>query len=100
MAQLPEGVPEQLQALQAKLLEAQKELAAQTIQGSAGKGGVVVTITGDQKCVSVEITEDFYQTNNKKTLQEVTKAALNEALEASRKIAANRLSPYSPDLKK
>lgn len=98
MSQLPEGAAEKLQALQEKLLAAQKELAKETVQGSAGNGGITITITGEQKCVEVKIDAEFYANNDANVMQEVTKAALNQALEESRRLAANRLSPYSPDL--
>ena len=57
------GMMQQIQRLQQQLAEAQAQLAQETVTASSGGGAVKVTITGDQKCQSVEISpgllEDF-----------------------------------------
>jgi hypothetical protein len=98
-SQLPEGVGEQLQALQEKLLEAQKELANETVTATAGGGVVKITLTGDQRCTEVQIDPDALKDADAEILADLVKAALNKALEDSRNLAADRLSPYAPNLK-
>ena len=46
---------QQLQRLQQQMAEAQEKLAQETVTATAGGGAVKVTMTGDQKCQSVEI---------------------------------------------
>ena len=42
-------------ALQQQMAEAQEKLAVESVSATAGGGAVKVTMTGDQKCQSVEI---------------------------------------------
>ena len=49
------GMMQQLQRLQQQMAEAQEKLAQETVTATAGGGAVKVTMTGDQKCQSVEI---------------------------------------------
>ncbi|MDH5605689.1 MAG: YbaB/EbfC family nucleoid-associated protein [Anaerolineae bacterium] len=96
---LPEGVGSQLENLQKKLLEAQEELAKATVSGTAGGGAVKITLTGDQRCTEVAISPEALAETDGELLQEMVKAALNQALENSRMMAAEHLSPLSPNLK-
>jgi hypothetical protein len=96
---LPEGVGEQLQALQEKLLQAQKELANETVTATAGGGVIKVTLTGDQRCTEVVIDSELLKEADADMLADLVMTALNKALEDSRKLAADRLSPYAPNLK-
>lgn len=96
---LPDGVGSQLETLQKKLLEAQDELAKATVTGIAVGGAVKITLTGDQKCTQVEITPAALKEADAKMLQEMIKLALNHALDESRNLAADFLSPLSPNLK-
>ncbi len=49
----------QLQKMQQQLAEAQAKLAEETVTSTAGGGAIKVTMTGDQKCRSVEINPEF-----------------------------------------
>lgn len=93
---LPKGMAEQLQALQAQLMAAQEELAAEEVTGTAGGGVVRITLTGDQRCTAVEITPELLKEDDAEMLQDLVQAALNQALEDSRGLAADRLTPLSP----
>ena len=98
-SQLPKGVGEQLQALQEKLLQAQKELANETVSATAGGGAVKITLTGDQRCTEVVIDPEALKDADAQMLADLVMTALNKALEESRNLAAERLSPYAPNLK-
>lgn len=93
---LPKGMAEQLQALQAQLMAAQEELAAEEVTGTAGGGAVKVTLTGDQRCTAVEIASGLLEEGDAEMLQDLIRAALNQALDESRQMAADRLTPLSP----
>ena len=44
------GMMQQIQKLQEQLVQAQEQLAQETVSYSAGGGAIKVVMTGDQKC--------------------------------------------------
>jgi DNA-binding YbaB/EbfC family protein len=94
----PQGMMQQLQQLQEQLLAAQEQLAEETISGSAGGGAVKITVTGDQRCVDVEIAPDLLEDVDAEMLQDMILAAFNTALDESRNLAADRLGPLAGGL--
>jgi len=101
MAKIPkitDGFGKQIQELQKKLLAAQEELAEMTVTGNAGGKAVQVTVTGDQKCVGVKINPKLLQDADAEKLQDLVQEAVNNALDASRKMAAKKLGPFTPKL--
>jgi len=96
--QNPMGMMGQLQKLQEQLLAAQNQLAEETVSGTAGGGAVKVVVTGDQKCQSVEIDGDLLKEGDTEMVQDLLVVAFNNALEASRELAADRLGPLAGGL--
>lgn len=96
LPKLPKGMAEQLQALQQQLMAAQDELAGEEVTGTAGGGAVKITLTGDQRCTAVEIDPGVLNDADPGMLGDLVLAALNQALEESRSLAADRLNPLSP----
>ena len=94
----PMGMMQQIQQMQQQMLEAQNKLAEETITGSAGGGVVKVTVTGDQVCTKVEIAKELLADGDVDLLQDLVMAATNGALEASRKLAQDRLGPMASGL--
>lgn len=92
------GMLKQLRQMQADLVKAQKELARETVVGEAGKGAVKVSMTGDQKVTGIEIDSNLVDTSDTRKLGELTKEAMNKALDASRELAKERLGPLSQGL--
>lgn len=95
---LPKAMLEQLQLLQQLLLSAQAELADVTVTGTSGGGAVKVTLTGNQRCVEVSIDPELLKEPDAEMLQDLMMTAMNKALEESRNMAAERLTPLSADL--
>lgn len=89
---------QQLQQMQEKVLQAQNDLAEETVEGSAGGGAVRVVVTGDQRCNTVEIDRELLKSGDAEMLQDLILAAFNNALEASRELALERLGPLSGGL--
>jgi DNA-binding YbaB/EbfC family protein len=85
--------------MQANMAKAQEELAAATVEGSAGGGAVVVILTGTQECRSVRIAKDAVDPNDVETLQDLVLAAYTDALKKSRELAAQRLGSVTGGLK-
>ncbi len=89
---------QQIQRLQEQLAQAQAELAEQTVTATAGGGAIKVTMTGDQKCRSVEISADLLKDADAEMLQDLVLSAVNMALEQSRQMASERLGPLTGGL--
>ena len=96
--QNPMGMMGQLQKLQEQLQVAQDQLAEETVTGTAGGGAVKVVVTGDQKCRSIEIDGDLLKEGDVEMVQDLLVVAFNSALDASRKLAADRLGPLAGGL--
>jgi hypothetical protein len=92
------GMMQQLQKLQEQLAQAQEALAQETVNYSAGGGAIKVTMTGDQKCLSVEIDPELLKDADVEMLQDLVLTAVNGALDASRTLAAERMGPLAGGL--
>lgn len=89
------GMMQQIQRLQQQLAEAQSKLALETVTASSGGGAVKVTMTGDQKCQSVEFSPELLREADADMLQDLILSAVNLALDQSRALAAERLGPLA-----
>ncbi len=96
--QNPMGMMGQIQKLQEQLQQAQAQLAEETVDYTAGGGAVKVVMTGDQRCLSIEVAPAVLEENDVDMLQDLLLAAVNGALEASRNLAMERLGPLSGGL--
>ena len=92
------GMMAQLQKMQQQLAEAQARLAEETVTATAGGGAIKVTVTGDQKCKSVEINSEFLKDMDAEMLQDLILSAVNMALDQSRALAEQRLGPLAGGL--
>ncbi len=92
------GMMQQIQKLQEQLVQAQEQLAQETVDYSAGGGAIKVVMTGDQKCQSVTIDPELLKDLDVEMLQDLVLAAVNGALEASRALASERLGPLAGGL--
>jgi len=92
------GMMQQIQKLQEQLVQAQEQLAQETVDYSAGGGAIKVIMTGDQKCKSVEIDPELLKDVDVEMLQDLVLAAINGALDASRALASERLGPLAGGL--
>ncbi|HEY6204234.1 MAG TPA: YbaB/EbfC family nucleoid-associated protein [Candidatus Limnocylindria bacterium] len=85
--------------MQANMAKAQEELAAATVEGTAGGGAVVVVLTGTQDVRSIKIQKDAVDPDDVETLQDLVLAAFTDALKKSRELAAQRLGGVTGGLK-
>ena len=92
------GMMQQLQRLQQQMTEAQEKLAQETVMATAGGGAVKVTMTGDQKCQSVEIDPTLLKDADAEMLQDLVLTAVNLALDKSRELQEQRLGPLAGGL--
>jgi len=91
----PKDMMGQLQKLQEQLQKTQEELAEETVTATSGGGAVSVTVTGDQRCTTVEIDPAILEDADAEMIQDMLLAAFNSALDKSRELAAERLGPLT-----
>ncbi|MBE3068134.1 MAG: YbaB/EbfC family nucleoid-associated protein [Chloroflexi bacterium] len=92
------GMMQQLQRMQQQMAEAQEHLAQETVTATAGGGAVKVTMTGDQKCQSVEIDPALLKDADAEMLQDLVLTAVNLALEKSRELQEQVMGPLAGGL--
>ena len=89
------GMLQQLQRLQQQMAEAQESLAQETVTATVGGGAVRVTMSGDQKCRSVEIDPELLKNAEQEMLQDLVLSAVNLALDQSRELQRKSLGPLA-----
>ncbi|MBL8050698.1 MAG: YbaB/EbfC family nucleoid-associated protein [Anaerolineales bacterium] len=92
------GMMQQLQKMQKQMEEAQAKLAEETVSATAGGGAIKVTMTGDQKCKSVEISPEFLKDADAEMLQDMVLSAVNMALDESRALQEKLMGPLAGGL--
>ena len=92
------GMMNQLQRLQEQLQETQAKLADEIVSATAGGGAVTVSVTGDQRCTSVVIDPELIKDGDVEMIQDLVLTAVNNALDKSREMAAERLGPLATGL--
>ncbi len=85
----------QIQKLQEQMEAAQEELKDETVTASAGGGVVKVSMTGDQRCKSVEISPELLEDADAEMLQDLILSAVNLALDQSRELQSQKMGPLS-----
>jgi len=89
----------QAQELQAKLVKAQEELAEATVEASSGGGAVKVTVTGQQKILSIKIAPEAINPDDAELLEDLVLTAVSEAITKSQELAAERLGKLTGGFK-
>ena len=75
------GMMKKVQEMQAKMQEMQKELENKTVEAESGGGMVKVTMNGKQVVQSINIDPSLLSEDEKEVLEDLIKAALNQAKE-------------------
>jgi DNA-binding YbaB/EbfC family protein len=77
--------------MQAQMAQAQEELAAQTVEASAGGGMVKVKATGAGEIVEVKISPEAIDPDDPEMLEDLVLAAVNEALRNAQDLMQSKL---------
>jgi DNA-binding YbaB/EbfC family protein len=85
------GMAQQLQKLQQEMLATQEALGDEVVEVTAGGGAISVAITGHQRIQSITIDPEVVDPDDVEMLQDLIVAAINEAIEKSQNMAAERL---------
>ena len=89
---------QQLQKLQQQIETTQAQLAEETVTATVGGGAVKIMVTGDQRCVSVDLDASLLEEGDVEMLQDLLLTAINSGLDQSREMAADRLGPLASGL--
>lgn len=81
----------QVQQMQAKMAQAQEELANETVEASAGGGMVTVVISGALEIREVRISPEAVDPDDVEMLQDLVLAATNEAIRSAQELAQKKL---------
>lgn len=85
------GMAQQLQKMQEEMVKAQETLADETVEVAAGGGMVTIVITGHQRVRAIDIKPEVVDPEDIEMLQDLLVAAVNQAIEQSQAMAAERL---------
>jgi DNA-binding YbaB/EbfC family protein len=89
----------QVQKLQEEMLKTQESLGEETITATAGGGAVTVVMTGQQRIQSISIAPEVVDPDDVEMLEDLVTAAVNEALQKSQELAAQRMSALTGGLR-
>ena len=85
------NIMKQAQKMQAKMAKVQEELKSEELEASAGGGTVKVQITGDLVIKSITIDPTAVDPDDVELLQDMTTAAVNEAIRAAQELSQRRM---------
>ncbi len=100
-ASRPGGRPDmrqQIQRLQEQMLQTQEALGEETVSVTAGGGAITVVMTGHQRVESILIEPEVVDPEDIEMLQDLVVAAVNEAIEQSQAMAAERMGALTGGL--
>lgn len=83
-----------LQKMQQDMAEAQESLEQETVEVSVGGGAIKIVITGHQRIQSIEVNPDVIDVDDEEwvtDLQDLLVAAVNQSIEQSQSMAAERM---------
>ncbi len=81
----------QVQEMQAKMAQAQEELATETVEASVGGGMVTVVVSGALELREVHISPEAVDPDDVEMLQDLVLAAVNEGMRAAQELAQKKL---------
>ncbi|HEY2296623.1 MAG TPA: YbaB/EbfC family nucleoid-associated protein [Jatrophihabitans sp.] len=85
----------QAQKMQRDLLAAQEEIAAATVEGSAGGNLVTATMTGAGELTGLTINPSVVDPDDVETLQDLVVAAVRAAKDNADELAAAKMGPMA-----
>lgn len=91
----------QIQKMQDDMQAAQQALETETVEVSVGGGAITVVITGHQRVQDIRINKDLLDLEDEEwlnDLQDLLVAAMNQAVEQSQIMAAERMEAITGGL--
>ena len=91
-------IMKQAQMMQQKMAKLQEEAAQRTAEASAGGGAVTAVVSGKYQILSLTIQKDAVDPEDVEMLQDMVKAAVNEALAKVQAEMAEQMSKVTGGL--
>jgi DNA-binding YbaB/EbfC family protein len=88
----------QAQQMHAKISQLQEEMAARTVEASAGGGMVNIVMNGKQEVLSVRIDPEVVNREDIDMLQDLIAAAVNEAVRKSQEMMTEEMKKITGGL--
>lgn len=85
------GMLAQIQRMQAEMEKAREALETETLEVTAGGGAIKIVVTGHQRILSIALDPQIVDPEDMEMLQDLLVAAVNQAIEQSQAMAAERL---------
>ena len=93
------GMAGQLQKLQDEFAKTQERLGDESVEVTVGGGMVKAVMSGHQKLLSLTISPDAVDPDDVEMLQDMVLAAINEAVERSQALAAEKMGALTGGLR-
>lgn len=84
-----QAMMKQAQKLQEQMKQAQEEIKTTEVEGSAGGGMVMVTMTGDKRVTAVSIKPEAVDPDDVEMLEDLVAAAFNAACDKADELSAS-----------
>lgn len=81
-----------IQQMQSRLQKIQEELAEMVVQGTAGGGAVVASVTGAKEFRGIKIDPAAVDPEEVELLEEMITAAINSAMDEASTVAEQKMS--------
>ena len=97
----PGNMMKQIQKMQQDMADAQTALENETIDVSVGGGALTITITGHQRVQAIKVNPDLIDTEDEnwmEDLQDLLVVGVNQAIEQSQTMAAERMEAITGPL--
>jgi len=92
------GLMRQLPKIKESMQQLQERLGRIDVEGDAGAGMVKVRVNGKMEVTHCTLSEEAMRLNDREMLEDLIRAAVNQALERARVKAAEETSKMASDL--
>ncbi len=92
------NILKQAQQMQSRISQLQEEMAEKTVEASSGGGMVNLVMNGKQEIVSLRIDPEVVSKEDIEMLQDLIKAAVNEAIRKSQEMMAEEMKKITGGL--
>ena len=98
---MPGNLGAMMQKMQQDMQEAQENLEKETVEVSVGGGALTIVITGHQRVQSISVNPELIDTDDEEwvqDLQDLLVAGVNQAIEQSQAMAAEKMESITGGL--
>ena len=93
-----DGIAAKLLKMQQKIRKTRADLAGETVTATAADGAITIVVSGDQRVQKIRIAPELLQNGDSEMFADLLTATINDAMEKSQTLAANRLQELTGGL--